>query len=317
MRKSLPVRRYQVRLWIRAVLGRILRVIPLTTVDRIRRARRAAPAGSVQHRSWQRLLNVLRHRSIGSDVGAIRIDELGIMLTNDEAVLTKRLYFLGEYEAGEWYWWQKWCEHSAHVVEFGANTGVYTIVGGRVASVQSYVAVEPHPHTAEILRRNLQLNGVTRVQVVQAAVVGERTVSRLTLAVPDRDRDATPTGAHLVSASDHELAREVIEVEVVEARTFVERADLIKMDIEGQELAVLRAVEPVLIERCPTLFIELRRSSDALRSYLPELCARAQYSVFAIHGRVLQPISVADIGHLDFQQRFGTRDVVLTTHALA
>ncbi len=317
MRTSLPVRRYEVRLWIRAVLSRMLRIIPLTVVDRIRRARRVAPPGSVRHRMSQRLLNVLRHRSIGTEVGVVSIDELGIMLTNDEAVLTKRLYFLGEYEAGEWYWWQKWCERSAHVVEFGANTGVYTIVGGRVATVQSYVAVEPHPHTAEILRRNLQLNGVTRVQVVQAAVVGERIVPRLTLAVPDRDRDATPTGAHLVSATDHERAREVIEVEVVEARSFVERADLIKMDIEGQELDVLRAVEPVLIERRPTIFIELRRSSDALRSYLPELCARAHYAVFAIHGRVLQPIAIADIGHMDFQQRFGTRDVVLTTQALA
>jgi hypothetical protein len=50
--------------------------------------------------------------------------------------------------------------------------------------------------------------------------------------------------------------------------------------IEGQELDVLRAVEPVLFEGRPTIFIKLRRS-------------------------------------MDFQQRFGTRNVGLATHALA
>jgi FkbM family methyltransferase len=295
-------------------VARALALVPWSVIDAVRRWHLAAPRGSLRARALFAIANVLRHRPIESSVAAVRIEPLGITFSNDNSVLTRRLLFLGDYEAGEWMWWDFWCHRSTHVVEFGANTGLYSIIGGRVPTLQEYVAVEPHPHTAQVLRTNLRLNGVTGVRVVEAAVVGKREQSRMELHVPALDRDSTPTGAFLAaSGGANDGSRASLLVDVVEARDLVERAQLIKMDIEGQELAVLQSIEDVLAAHRPTIFLELRSGSTDLRTYVPVLCRRCGYSAFAVHGRRLQAIDLDVLSGVDFQRTFGTRDVILTS----
>jgi FkbM family methyltransferase len=305
-----------VKLLLRAVVARALTLLPWRAVDAVRRGHLAAPPNGPRARVLFAAANVLRHRPIEPSITALRIEPLGITFSNDDSVLTRRLFFLGEYEAGEWRWWDHWCRRVTHAVEFGANTGLYTVVGGRVPTLEEYVAVEPHPHTAGVLRANLALNGVTRVRVVEAAVVGRRDQPRMELHVPVDDRDRTPTGAFLATGGGtSDGSRASIVVDVVEARTLVEQAQLIKMDIEGQELAVLRSIEDLLAERAPTIFLELRRSSAELRAYVPALCRRCGYGAFAIRGPRLYPVDLDTLPSVDFRRTFGTRDVILTTDA--
>lgn len=301
------------RLALRALVRATLAVVPLPLIDVARGWYRAAPSDGVRARLLRSALGVLRHRRLGASMTAVRLEPMGITFSNDESVLTRRLYYLGDYEAGEWRWWEHWCRRSSRVVELGANTGLYSVIGGRVTTLDDYVAVEPHPRTAQVLRANLALNGIARVRVVEAAVSGERTPSRMELLVPRQDRDATPTGAFLSSAVDHDgESRESITVDVIEARALLERADLIKMDIEGQELAVLRSVEDLLAARRPTIFLELRSGSTSLRDYVPTLCRRCGYRVFAMGGDALHPIDLAALPGINFNRAFGTRDVILT-----
>ncbi|MDQ6925061.1 MAG: FkbM family methyltransferase [Candidatus Eremiobacteraeota bacterium] len=302
------------RLALRALVARALTLVPWRAVDAIRRWHLAAPPGSARARALYPVVNVLRHRPIAASVPSLRIEPLGITFANDNSVLTKRLAFLGEYEAGEWRWWDYWCRRATHVAEFGANTGFYSVVGGRVPTLEDYVAVEPHPHTAQVLRTNLALNGITRVRVVEAAVVGAPGQPRMALHVPDRDRDVTPTGAFLATTDGaDDGSRASILVDVVEARTLVGQVELIKMDIEGQELAVLRSIEDLLAAQTPTIFLELRRGSQELRDYVPSLCRRCGYRAFAIQGPRLHAVDVDALPRIDFRREFGTRDVILTT----
>src|SRR5207249_1025245 len=93
---------------------------------------------------------------------------------------------------------------------------------------------------------------------------------------------------------------------------FMESADLIKMDIEGQELYVLESVEDILAERRPTIFVEVLRRNAQLREYIPELCSRCGYEVFAIADDGLHRLSASEVPRRDHYQEFGTRDLVLT-----
>jgi FkbM family methyltransferase len=301
------------KLLMRSILAGALAFVPLSLIDVVRRRHHATVRGSAAERALFALLNVLRHRRFDPSIPALYIEPLALHFANDNSVLTKRLYFLGDYEAGEWRWWDHWCHRSRCVLELGANTGFYTVLGGRVPGVNQYVAVEPHPYTARVLRQNLALNGVTRVRVVEAAAVGAPDRERMELRVPRLDRDTTPTGAFISTSADGEGgSRESILVDIVDARALVEGADLIKMDIEGQELSVLRSVEDILEACKPTIFLELRRGNVELREYLPDLCRRCGYTVLAIEERGLRPIDVDDAPKLDYQRRFGTRDVILT-----
>ena len=265
-------------------------------------------------------MNILRHRPIERSIEIVAIDgPFGgdIRLCNDNSTLTRRLFYLAEYEASEWYWWAQWCARASSVLELGANTGFYTIIGARSPSVRQYVAVEPHPHTATMLTRNLELNGVTRVRVVKAAAVGEPGRARMALHVPLGDPDATPQGAFLATArlDGRRDSRDTVMVDVIEARGLIEGVDLIKMDIEGEEVHVLRSAEDILAARRPTIFLEVLERNSELRAYLPTLCARCGYVVRGIGRQRLYHLSPSDVGRERSFRQSGTRDVIVTTTA--
>jgi hypothetical protein len=74
----------------------------------------------------------------------VNLDEMGVKLFNDHSVLLKRLFYLGEYEASEGRWWREWREHpSHHVVEFGAKTGLYSVVDARTPSITHHAPSSP------------------------------------------------------------------------------------------------------------------------------------------------------------------------------
>jgi len=263
------------------------------------------------------MLNVLRHRHLDPDTETIRIDELDLSLWNDNSIISKRLFYLGQYEGRETQWWRSFCGQARDIVEFGANTGLYTIVGARASDVARYTAIEPHPRCAQVLRRNLSINDVANVTVVEAAVVGKESPREMELCIPFLDADATPTGGSLVlSELSDRPPRERIMVRTVAARPFFEHAELVKMDIEGQELNVLRSVQDLLVQRKPTIFLEVLPENLPLRNYLPELCQLCGYQVYAITEDGLRQVAPAEVPRLDHYGLFGTRDLILTASAV-
>src|SRR5688500_12151286 len=141
----------------------------------------------------------------------------------DSQVL-EQLYWCGEqgWEPELLPWWRAFCRNSGSVLELGTNVGYFAVQGGRAAPGARYVAVEPHPVSAEACRTHLALNGVTSVELIEAAAVGDPAVSSVPLLVP-ADQAATPTVAFL--SSDTELpadmtrnATAVLEVPTVDVR---------------------------------------------------------------------------------------------------
>jgi FkbM family methyltransferase len=303
-----------VKLQVRAVASFVLGLLPSAFVDRLRRLHRSSRPHSTQRQLYGTMLNVLRHRHIHPGTDTIRIEELDLLLYNDNSIITKRLFYLGQYEGQETFWWKDFCERAHDIVEFGANTGLYTVLGARVPGVTRYTAVEPHPRCAEVLRRNLSINGIANVSVIEAAVVGNGGAAEMELCVPYLDSDLTPTGGSVVlSELSDRLPRERIMVRTVQARAYVENADLIKMDIEGQELSVLQEIQDVLMRRKPTVFLEVLPQNIHLRNYLPTLCETCGYQVYGITDHGLRPLAAGEIAEVDYFRRFGTRDLILTT----
>ncbi len=306
-----------VKLQVRACVSRILGFLPPGLVMRLRRLHRSSKPGSARRSTYFALLNIVRHRHLDARAESVRIDELELSLYNDNSIITKRLFYLGQYEGKEAHWWKYFCERARDVVEFGANTGVYSIVGARVPGVLRYTAIEPHPRCADVLRRNLRLNHVSNVTVVEAAVVGSEGPSQMELCVPFLDADLTPTGGSLVlSQYSDRKPRETILVRTVEARPYVENADLIKMDIEGQELSVLEAVQDILATRKPTIFLEVLPDNLRLREYIPELCRLCGYEAYAIAEDGLDQFVGGDVSRTDHYRQYGTRDLILTVSSV-
>lgn len=156
----------------------------------------------------------------------------------------------------------------------GANVGYYTLTAAmRVGPAGRVLAIEPAPTTAGRLQENASLNGFANIMVVQAAISDRPGTCRLQLASNSEacslynvSLDAVGSVGVRVATLD-DLAREV----------GLHRADLIKIDAEGAEVAVIRGARhllsmaeapPVIIEANP---VTLRAAGESIESLRAEL----------------------------------------------
>ncbi len=149
------------------------------------------------------------------------------------------------------------------VYDIGANVGFYTLLASRlVGPAGRVVAFEPEPRNLAYLRRHLLLNGAANVAVVEAAV-SDREGTLAFLRTENRSTGRLDQGG--------DIAVKSVTLDGFLARGTERPPDVIKMDIEGGELAALTGATGILRGR-PTLFLathgpELhRRSIDLLRA---------------------------------------------------
>jgi hypothetical protein len=85
--------------------------------------------------------------------------------------------------------WAALCRRACAVLEIGGNVGLFTVIGAH-ASDGPYTVVEPVPAIARVLRDNLARNGVSRVEVLQAAAIPGTERVEVTLSIPNKGRGA-------------------------------------------------------------------------------------------------------------------------------
>jgi FkbM family methyltransferase len=120
-------------------------------------------------------------------------------------------------------------------VDIGANMGLHSIVMSRCGF--SVRAFEPDPVHVALLKRNLELNAATSVDIVQAAVSDHEGTMEFV-----RVKGNT-TGSHLAGAKANpygDLDRFTVEVQSF--ADAVTGADLVKVDAEGHEVVILTSL---------------------------------------------------------------------------
>lgn len=186
------------------------------------------------------------------------------------------------------------------VVEVGSNLGLYSVLLSRLVGASGRVlAFEPDPSLAPLVERSGAANGCHNLVVHAQALGRERCRQMLhTLAINSGDN-------HL-SAGGGRMLRRSVEVEVV---TLDEVAaewmpDLVKIDVQGWELEVLRGMER-LLERCPrlTIYFEywptgLRRAGDSPEALVAFLTERG-FKIF--EAETLKPLDERALEELPAQ----------------
>lgn len=122
------------------------------------------------------------------------------------------------------------------IVDAGANIGLATLYFKRLFPASRIITVEPHPVTAGYLRRNVQGAQLAGVQVVERALTGRSGSRRL-------------GGTNITAAISEASEDGVVEVDAVMLSNLVgseEKIDILKLDIEGGELEVLRSISDEL-----------------------------------------------------------------------
>lgn len=305
--------RTRLRVAARLGLSRGLRAVPAPLATRVH----DAYTGSTGRRRalLEPVASVLRHRPLAPLREFSLPGNPELRLVAVESRLARLLYWYGGqgYEGAEAEWWRRLCARSSAIVELGANIGYYTVQGASAAPAAKYTTVEANPESAEIVRRNLALNGLEHVTVVAAAVVGEGEPATAELAFPDEERYAAPTGAYLHARAEgmsHRPAARTVTVPAVQAAEVIGDADLIKLDIEGYEAHVLDAVRTRIAATRPTIVVEILRTATRLREIVRELHHEG-YLAFAIGTDSLHLLTAEQLRAPRPLPRHGSRDVIL------
>ena len=216
----------------------------------------------------------------GQNLIISRIDDFIMAFPAEEWRLPTYQILVGQLEPGLFSLMKKIIREGMVVIDIGANVGTYTLLALRaIGKSGTVISYEPTPRVFDILKNNVQVNGFLesgRIDLRQKAV-SDRANSSHPFFVK---RNAL---THSSFFANDEFLNE--EIEVIEVPTIsldddlgpTRTVDVIKIDAEGAEPAILRGMQQI-IDNNPkiTIFIEfapqhLARARVDPSSYLAQL----------------------------------------------
>jgi FkbM family methyltransferase len=131
--------------------------------------------------------------------------------------------------------------------DVGANAGLFAISAAKKIGGKSVFAFEPCSSTSELLRRNLKLNHLDDVNVVQMAL-GD-SVGEGVLQINADGKDGLNTLGQATHPSSKVVGQEGVRISTVDVlmrEQNIPRVDVMKVDIEGAELMMFRGARDLL-----------------------------------------------------------------------
>jgi FkbM family methyltransferase len=158
-------------------------------------------------------------------------------------------------------------------IDVGANLGAITIpAASHVGPEGRVLAIEPNPETASLLRRNLAKNLVRNTTVVQLACLDERKRSVFYVSASSHSGKSSLSAQNARSRQAVTVECDTLDSIVVTHE--INRVDVVKIDVEGAELQVLKGMEGLLSEFLPVVILEIEPTLlESFSSRASDLCA--------------------------------------------
>lgn len=192
-------------------------------------------------------------------------------------------YWIGQYELDVQNALARELRPGDGFLDVGANAGFFSLIGSKLVGPTGWcVSVDPDPANCESISAQRALNPSPNWQILQEAV--SESSGRLMFA---RITPGSPMG-HLVGEGDvapHAQTFEVIVETIDEICSRVGQPRLIKLDVEGFEVAALRGAERTIRSRSSSWLIELHSESLAARTR--EILDSRGYEFFDIQGNAV------------------------------
>ncbi|MDP9173953.1 MAG: FkbM family methyltransferase [Planctomycetota bacterium] len=227
------------------LLVRVIGLLPNRFIKRIGFAQAKSPM-------VHKVVTMVRHWSKTSDVAIQRGIGAGLKFQAGESNFG---YIIGTSEPDTQSAMQAHLKPGDAFWDIGCNVGFLTVIGARlVGSKGSVYSFDPIPNHVELTRHNAEVNKFDHVQVFQNAVASSAGKVKFAVA-------AIPSQSTLVADGFTKEGATSIEVETVTVDQLVHEKGLrppnvVKIDVEGAEVEVLRGMCNVLRERRPVIILD-------------------------------------------------------------
>lgn len=166
----------------------------------------------------------------------------------------RSLYYTGTYEKAILNLFSHFLKKGDTFVDIGANIGLMSIHAANLVGEKGIVyAFEPNPETIKILNKNIALNTIKSITVCPFALGTQQTSHKIYT-----NWHVNRGGASLIKPATNS---DSFDINVIRFDAFYEekglqKIDLIKIDVEGFELEVLKGFGAVFTHTQPILIIE-------------------------------------------------------------
>ena len=199
----------------------------------------------------------ISRRKIGQDLIATLAD--GVQIVVPAIPEGVGLYMKGGYEGAETvHLFQRFMKQGHVFFDVGANMGFFTFLGAKSCGSTGHVyAFEPQGNLTKYLERTVVLNKYgTRVTVACAAVSNDHGSQATLYYAANRDGTGIPSlFAHEWLDAASGMCVPTVSVDGYRQEKGIARVNVIKIDVEGAEMLVLRGMQHTLEETPPDLIV--------------------------------------------------------------
>lgn len=193
------------------------------------------------------------------------------------------------------------CTETSNVIDVGANIGWTALRLARKALKGKVYGFEPDPYNQERCQENVKRNALSNLEIFSLALGNKESTVGMELRTPSNRGGNRIAPVGLGGNAFVQVSR-MDETAPVNS---LEKIDLIKIDVEGYELQVLKGAQGVLRKHKPILFVELdddnlRDQGDSASELVRYLEERGYASITnAISGEAISSAMPFTHCHLD------------------
>lgn len=163
------------------------------------------------------------------------------------------------------------------IIDAGAHIGLTTLYFKKIFPDAQIIAVEPHPTNFSLLEKNIAENDLQGITTVNAALGAEPARARTLYA--DTEFNWHSTASFIEGAWNNAQKTEALRVPVVTLASLISQPiDLLKMDIEGAEVEVLKSAQDSL-RQVKHIICEFHPSASQKREDFITFLERQGYDV--------------------------------------
>lgn len=166
--------------------------------------------------------------------------------------------------------------------DIGANSGYFSILASNIIIKGTIHAFEPVPKTYDIFLKTVKLNRIKNIFINNVCVGSKDKIIDFYIASNSDVSSMQKTSFH---SKSKKVKCKMITLKKYCEEKKINKIDLMKIDVEGNELDILSAAKDILIKYKPALIVEFSNQTAEAFGYHPnktyDFLAKLGYNIFS------------------------------------
>ena len=189
------------------------------------------------------------------------------MRVNPSEHIQQQLFWYGHYEKELGLLIRKILKPGDVFLDIGANIGYFSLLAAKHEPTAKIFSFEPVGSSFQKLEENIALNAAKNIKALNAGI-GERNEER-EIYISDEDNTGMSSFQRPENYSGKSERVKVITVDKWFSSSGLVKVDLIKLDVEGSELAAVKGMDETLKNFKPLLIVEINPETLSQFALMP------------------------------------------------